>query len=387
MGDFREAIYYPVRAFTAGDNPYDTFAYIAKYPVDQIFPPYSPLTLLLHLPFGLLPVHAGEIAYFGFTIALTLVLAALALRGSGLRAGLASVLMLASVVLASRPGHWNLLVGQSTLELVLAAYLALYVGRDRPWLAALGLMLATIKPTYGAPVALLMVAQRQWRALVLGCGLTAAATLVPVLVLVQAGGVDAFIEALRTSYANFASQGTVDPATSPVRVDVLALAARLLGAPLPKPWQLVLTGIVLGLGALGVSRASQPEHGQDGRRLALLLGSLTVLTASYQQSYNTLLLAAPIVAVAADRWAPPPWQRPAIRLALLGLLALPAVNYLASYSGATAIGRYPTFWLIAVSANGAALFVAYLLCVVTSFGVTPTRTRRAHAERSFAHGG
>jgi hypothetical protein len=378
MGDFREAIYYPVRAFLSGDNPYDTFNYIAKYPVDQIFPPYSPLTLLLHSPLGLLPLGTAELAYFALTVLLTVVVARLALEASGLSVRLATVLGLSSLVLASRPGHWNLLVGQSTLEMVLGAYLALHLARNRPALAGLGLALATIKPTYGVPVALLMAAQRQWRALALGTGITAAATFVPTFVLARPLGLGAFIETMGTSYANFVAQETVDPVSCPVRVDVLALAGRLMGGPLAASSELCLTGLVFAIGAWGVSRVSLPANGENGRRLALLLASLTMLVASYQQSYNALLLVAPVVFVAAGRWAPAAVESPALRALLLCLLLVPAVNYAASFTGAAVVEGYPALRIAVVSANGLALLVAYLLCVVTSLRAVP------HADRAAA---
>ena len=53
--DFRDAVYYPVVAFLDGTNPYDPTAYRATYPVGNIFPVYTPVTLLVHLPFGMLP--------------------------------------------------------------------------------------------------------------------------------------------------------------------------------------------------------------------------------------------------------------------------------------------------------------------------------------------
>src|SRR5581483_4704946 len=57
--DFRTVVYYPAVAFLAGDNPYDAAAFTRTYPAPFEFPPYSPLTILLHLPFALLPVGAA----------------------------------------------------------------------------------------------------------------------------------------------------------------------------------------------------------------------------------------------------------------------------------------------------------------------------------------
>ena len=55
MLDFHSGVYYPVRALLTGENPYDRARFLSLYPVSDGFPPYPPFTLLLHLPFGLLP--------------------------------------------------------------------------------------------------------------------------------------------------------------------------------------------------------------------------------------------------------------------------------------------------------------------------------------------
>src|SRR5215475_637765 len=68
MGDFRDNTYYPVVALRDGRNPYDRALYKAHYPVHYPFPPYSPLALLLYLPFGLLPYDLSRWLYFGATV-------------------------------------------------------------------------------------------------------------------------------------------------------------------------------------------------------------------------------------------------------------------------------------------------------------------------------
>ncbi|MFN8644343.1 MAG: hypothetical protein U0802_22805 [Candidatus Binatia bacterium] len=105
LQDFRDAIYYPVVAALDGVNPYDVPAYRSRYPVGQEFPVYSPLTLLLHLPYGLLPYRAAEAAYVAVTLALTLLLAGVSLRLAGAAARADRVLILAALLLLSRPGR------------------------------------------------------------------------------------------------------------------------------------------------------------------------------------------------------------------------------------------------------------------------------------------
>src|SRR5262245_24373763 len=56
MTDFRDVVYDPVAAFLGGENPYDRPTFTRKYPGLFGIGLYSPLTLLIHLPFGLPPL-------------------------------------------------------------------------------------------------------------------------------------------------------------------------------------------------------------------------------------------------------------------------------------------------------------------------------------------
>jgi len=360
LEDFRDAIYYPVRAFLAGDNPYDTFDYIAKYPVDQIFPPYSPLTLALHAPFGLLPARAAEISYFVLTILLTVVMAWLALRICERRRDLAAVLTVSALVLLSRPGHWNLLVGQSTVQIVIGVYLALWYADDRPWIAGLGLALTTIKPTFGVPLALLMLAQRRWRTVSIAVGFGSLGTLAATGVLVaSSGGIPAFARSLMTAYANFVAQQSVDPATSPVRLDALALVSRLSGGAASEAIDLMVTAGILALTAWLLWRVSAEPRDAGQRRAIVSLVCLALLTASYQQSYNALLLTMPLISLTGADFGAPADRH--VRILLLLLLAVPAVNYVASFHVAARLVPYPGVRLLVSSINPVAVLTAYVL--------------------------
>src|SRR4051812_25907272 len=72
--DFQTTIYYPVRAFIDGVNPYDRDTYRAHYPGAETFPPFLPSTLLIHLPFGVMPLALAKMAYVAFSVGLIVLL-------------------------------------------------------------------------------------------------------------------------------------------------------------------------------------------------------------------------------------------------------------------------------------------------------------------------
>lgn len=362
LQDFRDAVYYPVVAFLDGRNPYDQEAQARTYPVDQSFPLYLPLTLLVHLPFGALPPTDAATIYFVTTLVLTGALAALAIAGAGAPLTAAGVLALTALLLLSRPGQMNLLLGQVTLQVAIGAYVALRWARTRPLLAGLGLALATLKPTFGVPLATLMLlGRRDVGAVVAGGVLSTALCLVVLAPLVHAaGGVSPFVASLGASAAAFSAESTSNAWSSFARIDLTALLARALRR-VPDGWMQLCLGLaVVGAGAIGLHRL---RHDRDEPTIQLGVGlaCLTVLLATYHQAYDALLLTQPAIALGTGRWgrgvaAPAP-----VRWGVLALLAVPAVNYLATNTVAARLSLGSAPWLVTTAASPTALLAAWVV--------------------------
>ena len=159
MVDFRSQVYYPAVAFLGGENPYAAERFLKLYPVNSVFPFYLPVALLMHLPLGLLSVRTASAVYFTLTLALTFLLAFASLAFNKIKVKITDVFLIGGLVLLSRSGHWNLLLGQPTLEVVLASYVAFYFARRSAIISGLGLVISMMKPTFGILIALLMLTQ------------------------------------------------------------------------------------------------------------------------------------------------------------------------------------------------------------------------------------
>lgn len=365
--DFRDAVFYPVRALLDGNNPYDAPVYTKMYPVSCVFPMYSPLALILYLPFGWLSFQTGAVSFLLLNIALSPILAGLVLRMCGLVPTVSRSCILATLILVSRGGYVNLFLGQSTTYVVLAAYAALYWARERAWLSGVALALATLKPTFGGPLAVLMLAKGDVRATLIGLTLAAVGAALPAAVLAyNAGGVWPFLASLATSHQVFAANSTNNLVSSPLRVDTPALVGRLLSTPLGPAVEVSITAAVLVLGALCLWRLSADDEAWG--QLSTTLVCLTALTCTYHQVYDLPLLTLPIVALATARWAPQGAALRSFRWPLLLLLGLPLVNYLMSRTALEALGitrflQIKDGWVLALaSVNGVALLGALLLC-------------------------
>jgi hypothetical protein len=372
--DFRDAVFYPVTYFRQGGNPYQTEEYLATVPAGTPFPPYSPLTLLIHLPFGWLPHTASQLTYFGLTLLLTLVIAYLTLRICGRHARVGPVCGLAALILVSRPGHWNLMLGQTTLELVLVAYLALVLAHRSPGVSGLALAWSTFKPPFGLPLAILLVAYRSGRALRVGMIVAMVATLLPVAALVRSsGGITTLIDSLVESYRALETLDPSSAVTSPHRIDAFALFSRWWGSsPGPVVEAIVFLVLISGASA-AIVHVRRKAAGHDVDLFCLSVACLAILTSAYQLSYNLLLLVLPLAAVVFNRWAPRTGETGRrMRWVLIAVLSIPFVNVL---DAPRVVGRFEPrslAWLGLTSVNGLAVLLAFLVYVGLAFRLTWT---------------
>ena len=383
--DFASAVYYPTRAFVEGVCPYDAARYVPRFPTPAPASPYLPGTLLLHLPFGLMGPDVSALVYKAVSIGLTLMLAYSALRLNAVRVSGAAVLLIASLIVLSRPGRMNLILGQVTLQFVLAGYVALAFARGRPWVSALGLAVCMFKPTFGVPLGLLLLAQGHRRPVLFGAAAVAIINL-PLLVVLsdQAGGATPLAKHLMQTALGMQAVTSNDPSLSAARVDGVALMSRLWGRPLSPVAQVLTGGAVLSLAALALrSRLVRGSDSYPGLSSGII-GS-AVLLSVYHQAYDLLFLTLPFVALVYGR-LPQPIHAPAVRLPLLALFTFLAMNYAVGASvlsrfglvvesgGHQAIMREPVA-VILTSLNGLALlavFVAYVTIALRSWVLTPS---------------
>jgi hypothetical protein len=281
------------------------------------------------------------------------------------------------VLVITRPGHWNLVLGQVSLPAALATIAALWLAPTRPWLAGLGFAVATFKPTYGLPLLALLAIRREWRALTIGVVLAGVLTMIPLGIIIARAGVDGFIQAVLHQYGTRVATPIQSPVYSTFRVDVVGLVARHLGhAPAMLP-TLLLSGSVLAVAAAGLWRL--PPDDEPARRLGLTIASLALILCAYHQQYDLPLLAPMLVAT----WPLRPFRPSAWPLVCI---AVPFLDYIASggFQRATGITDAQLIWVSSV--NIVALLAAFALVVRQASSIPVAREAgappaRAHRRR------
>jgi hypothetical protein len=361
MNDFKTAIYCPAAIFLQGGNPYSREQFLRFCPIQDVFPLYLPSTLILHAPLGLLPIHGATLLYFCISIALSVLVVRMGLRLAGAEASAGPVLLGAGLLLLSRPGQWNLLLGQPTLELVVATYVALFWAREAPLISGLALAVCMYKPTFGIPLAVLMFVRGDRRALLFAVLVAGVLNALPLAVLAQrAGGLAAFARDL--AHSQKAWEAVVDPSTQVYGVDTPGLVSRLMGRRLGAGEYLIVTLLILG--ATGSALRSLGRSDEPGvARLSAAIVCLGILLSVHHQAYDLVLLVAPAIAVV-QAALPKGFLKPRLRLALLGVVGLLGLNYVTTLSVLHRLNQHGQVWLALASLNGALLLLMFLIFVI-----------------------
>jgi Glycosyltransferase family 87 len=372
LRDFRDSIYYPAVAFLHGIDPYDPAAYRAVYPV-HTFPLYSPLTLVLYVPLALVPFEAARWLYWGITIALYGALAAALLSCVGRRVQAASLLWLWTLILASRPGHQNLLNGQSTAQAVLGILLALHYAGRRPLLCGGGILLATLKPTFGIPIVVLLACKghlKTMAASVLVIALAAGAVLG--ILAYQHGGPAGVLEALRHNLAAHGEHPNTNLVTSYSRIDLALFLSRWSGwIPTTRAELLIGVALLLTSGAaLWVRNRPHVELGVCTWSSVLICFAVPLCI--YHQSYDSLTLLIVVFAVLTPACMPRTPQVAMLRALVLACALAPLVNYVATDSVLHELVLGRVQWRVLTALNSS-IILAGFTATLLALRRAPTR--------------
>lgn len=357
--DFLGVVYYPTVAFLTGENPYNAAAFINHYPVYFAFPPFLPAVFLVHLPFALLSQPLSTLLYFLTVLGLTATLSYASFKIADLPSPLTSVMLVFALILISRPGHSNLLLGQTAIQFSLSAYMAYYFAKRSTLLGAIGLVFCVLKPTFGLPLALLLIAEGHMRLVLFAATLAVAINVPFVFMLVEAeGSLSALIQSSISSFPAWASHEQVEPATSATRIDLSSLIGRTTGVKQTLAGQLSVLFGTIGLAAFASARCAQRAIAGI-QHLLLGITLITILLCVYHKVYDLVILTAPFVAMVGRRF-PQSFYRTrhyAISLVLLCFLAL---DYLAGDTIMKLLVSDTDAWKLLASANTIALLLLFV---------------------------
>lgn len=379
MCDFHNGIYFPTTALMSGMSPYGE-EYSEKYPVARQIPFFSPGILAVHAPLVMLPLRVAECLYFLICVALVIAISGICAAAVGRHRNGAWIMSIAAVLVFSRGGHITLFNGYFTLELILATFAAIHYAKDRPVLAAIALAVVSAKPTYILPIGFLLLARDNVKALVIGAVISIVAAALPMAWLAyheghaisgrvdMSAGVSKLLADIAETQEVHMNMVDETPEFSWTRLDLLAVIYKWKGTEPSQATHLIVMAAMLFVPMLILFRRFRKgiDDGLAGGTGTLIL--IALLSSLYHQSYDAMLVFAPLVGwVALNK---PFWREmpKGIRVGLAFCLLTPTFNYLTTQTVLHRLNWGDFMTRVMTSLNGVALAVALLLLCIHLWG-------------------
>lgn len=386
MNDFHNGAYFPSKAFANRINPYASDVY-EYYPVSRSAPPYSPVVFMLYHPFTWLDLPAADIAFFAFNL---LVIAGLAWCTVDTIRRLVKpdslcllnwfgddrlvAIWAFGLIMLSRSGHITMFTGYFTVQLVVGTLMSLHYSRSKPWLAAIGMLLASGKPTYIVPLGILMFFRRDFKAMVIGLVMSVVFAGAGFGWLASNSSLTAVIDGVRQGLAAFDEDPTELPVFIWTRLDAMGVFAKINQLnPSGLQCLVVMLIMLIPIGGL-IWRVRNHETNQESFGLTATISCLALLVTIYHHSYDAMLVLPFWLALIFGGQAMFVWLRTWERFALVGLLTVPVVNYAATlrFRELFKIDNLSVTWNAITAANGVCLAIALVILILVSLRRQPT---------------
>ena len=364
LSDFH-AMYFYAKTFRLGLSPYEKHDR-EDLIVTRSSPPFSPVIFFVMLPLSYLPLAAADVAACLLNLAMIGGIALMVFRYSDRPVQWSWWLAVFGFLVFSRPGHITLHTGYFTALLVIGTLMAFHHAKHRPWLAAVGVLLASAKPTYIIPLLLILAFRKNYKAAVYGTILAVAVALAGITWLALAQDGSSFIHVIETvlhGQEDFHDDPTEEPVNTWTRIDILGMGAKIVSWKPGNGVYLIGMLVLLIPPGIAIRKASLHEVNSSATGLSAFIGILALLVTLYHHSYDCLLFALPWLALVLFGNLTLPSLSRLQRGAVGFLLLLPMINYASTlaFRNFLQLDQYSVQWQSITLINGVCLTSALLI--------------------------
>ena len=382
MSDFY-TLYYYSSAFADGVSPYSAdLMNNPKYVVPRNAAPFSPFAFLIDTPLTWMPLQSACALFFLISWSLIGVLAYCCIWMSRIRFDWTLWFWIFGFLVFSRPGHVTLFTGYFTVQLVLGTLVALHYSKSNPWLAGIGFLFASVKPTYVIPLTILMLARRDYKAVVVGVVLTTVFAVGCFGWLVAHSDFQAVIESVRSGQEAFEDDRAEAPLNTWTRVDVAGMVAKMSKRAPGNLEYLSVMCVLLVIPCFAVWHAAEREgmpaqhdgqlhdemaasSDQGAAGLSALIVVLAMLVTIYHHSYDCLIVSVGMVGLLLNSNQLVSSLHGKLSMIVATLLSVPMLNYASTKSVRDRLGfdQLDATWQLVTMLNGVCLVTALGICI------------------------
>lgn len=361
LSDFH-SMYTYTKAFRRGLSPYeshDTEDLVMSRPSA----PFSPLIFFIMWPLSLLPMQVADVLLCIANLAMIGWIARQVFSYAGVKIDRGWWLAIFGFLVFSRAGHITLYTGYFTPLLAIGTLMAFEYGKKNPWLSGIGILLASVKPTYVVPLLILLAFRRNYKAAAIGIVLSAAAAFAGLTWLALDSSYSHVFHTIEHGQNAFRDDVSEFPINTWTRIDLVGMFAKVIDWNPDKNIYLAAMVILLIPPGLIIRKLALKETNSSATGLSAFIGILALLVGIYHHAYDCLLFSVPWLAMVLFgnqtlRRVTRPQQ-----LTIGLLLFIPAINYVATLAGRDflKLEQYSFTWQSITMINGVCITLSLLI--------------------------
>ena len=350
------------KTFRLGLSPYE-FQDREDLQVSRPSAAFSPSIFYLLWPLTYLSVANVDVIFSLINVGMLGLLGWMVFRFSGSSFSLHWWLAVFGFIIFSRSGHITLFTGYFTAVVVIGTLLSFQFADSKPWLAGIGVLLASAKPTFIIPLLFLLVYRRNYRAAIWGALLSGAVAFAGITWMASNSSFSEVINSVMVGQEAFAADPTEFPINTWTRIDLIGMFAKMMNSIPGNKTYLFAMLILMVPPGLTIRRAVLHEQYRGAMGLSAVIASLALLVTLYHHSYDCMLIIPAGLALLLFGHRTMPEVPRVARLIVAGLLTVPAVNYFSTLSVRDKLGmeQYSFAWQSITMINGFCLTISMLI--------------------------
>ncbi len=374
LSDFH-SIYTYSKAFRRGLSPYESHE-AEDLLMSRPSAPFSPLIFFIMWPLSMLPMHVADVILCMANLAMIGWIARQVFTYASVNVHRGWWLAVFGFLVFSRAGHITLYTGYITPLLAIGTLMAFEYGKKSPWLSGIGILLASVKPTYVIPLLIILAFRRNYKAAAIGVLFSVAVAFAGLTWMALDSSYSHVLDTIQHGQDAFRDDVTESPINTWTRIDLVGMFAKVIDWNPGKNVYLVTMAILLIPPGLVIRKIALDEHNSSATGLSAFIGILALLVGIYHHAYDCLLFSVPWLAMVLfgqqtlatlTRWQ---------RITIGFLLFIPAVNYVATLAGRNLLKleQYSFTWQAITMINGVCLTLSLLILMYAARRVTSSRT-------------
>ena len=367
LSDFH-SLYTYAKAFRQGLSPYESHE-TEDLLMSRPSAPFSPLIFFIMWPLSMLPMPVADVLLCLANLAMIGWIARQVFAHAGVKVDRGWWLAVFGFLVFSRAGHITLYTGYITPMLVIGTLMAFQYGKKNPWLSGIGILLASVKPTYLIPLLIILAFRRNYKAAVIGLLFSGAVAFAGLTWLALDSSYGHVLDTIQHGQDAFQDDESEFPINTWTRIDLVGMFAKVIDWNPDKSVYLAAMVVLLIPPGIVIRKIALEEQNSSATGLSAFIGILALLIGIYHHAYDCLLFTVPWLAMILFGKQTLSHVPRSQRITIGLLLFVPAINYAATlaFRNLMKLDQYSFTWQSITMVNGVCITLSLLILMFAAW--------------------